>query len=342
MKVLLFGDPHGIKTLLPFMPDGAVAGFVGAGNRPHYHRELAAMAAEAKVPFQIQAPQTDSAYRNFEKFAVALQPTFLFCYSYSMRIPTAVFTSANTAINIHGGPLPEYRGCSPIQWSIITGDNRAGATIHRITEKFDQGDIFAQERVNITPEETWLDVWEKVNQATLRLLHMSMGALLTGQLKAIPQNESVARHWPRRNPADGQINFNWSSRKIYNHIRALVHPMPGVFYYDSSGHKIVLDSFLPLPEVVRLKAGIIPFIIDGVALKPSPRKTDGQTSPFKLDFVEGGVITSRIELSQFTYPKGQTKAFLSSSKVFPERLVRILEIFCAEELETQLSEVIVT
>ncbi len=338
MKILLFGDVLGVRTLLPFLPAGTPAGIVGAGNRPQYHAELAALAAELGVPFQVQLSQTSPEYSTFERFVVTPPPDLLLCYSYSMILPEAVFASARTAaINIHGGPLPEYRGCSPIQWSIISGDNLAGATMHLMNTKLDGGDILAQERLSIAPTDTWRDVSERVHQTVISLLQANMDNVLAGRLKSLPQDASLAKHWPRRHPVDGQLDFSWSARKIYNHIRALVSPLPSAFYRDPTGREVVLDTFLPLAEVVRLKCAMSPIVVDGVLVRPLPAAPN---SALRLELEEAGGVIARAELTDFIDPRSETRAFLSAGKASPERLGRLLSRFCSKELETTLAGVI--
>lgn len=47
-----------------------------------------------------------------------------------------------TAINIHGGILPDYAGSKSIEWALLNKSyDKIGYTIHRMTEKMDQGAI---------------------------------------------------------------------------------------------------------------------------------------------------------------------------------------------------------
>jgi Methionyl-tRNA formyltransferase len=43
--------------------------------------------------------------------------------------------------NIHFGPLPEFRGPSPLFWQLKVGREKLGMAIHRLTDKFDDGPI---------------------------------------------------------------------------------------------------------------------------------------------------------------------------------------------------------
>src|SRR3989344_3334678 len=52
-------------------------------------------------------------------------------------------------VNAHPSLLPRWRGPSPIQNTILTGDKTTGVTIHLTTDKVDAGDILAQKEIPI-------------------------------------------------------------------------------------------------------------------------------------------------------------------------------------------------
>jgi methionyl-tRNA formyltransferase len=55
-------------------------------------------------------------------------------------------------INLHNGPLPRYRGVSPINWALKNGERSHGVTIHEITPGIDDGPIVAQLEYSIYPD----------------------------------------------------------------------------------------------------------------------------------------------------------------------------------------------
>lgn len=65
-------------------------------------------------------------------------------------------------INLHNGPLPEYRGVRPINWALKNNETSHGVTIHKITEGIDDGPILGQIMYPIYPElEEVEDVYKK-------------------------------------------------------------------------------------------------------------------------------------------------------------------------------------
>jgi len=67
-------------------------------------------------------------------------------------------------INLHGSLLPDYRGCLPSFWYLYNGEKIAGATVHYMSEKIDDGDIIIQETVSIGNCYTMFDVMSKTKK----------------------------------------------------------------------------------------------------------------------------------------------------------------------------------
>ncbi|MFH1971019.1 MAG: methionyl-tRNA formyltransferase, partial [Patescibacteria group bacterium] len=57
-------------------------------------------------------------------------------------------------LNIHPSLLPKYRGASPLQAAIVSGDLVTGATIIKIDEKMDHGPIVSQFKEEIEKTDT--------------------------------------------------------------------------------------------------------------------------------------------------------------------------------------------
>ena len=70
--------------------------------------------------------------------------------------------SCNKLINIHNGPLPRYRGMSPINWALKDGREEHGITIHEVTSGIDDGPIISQLNYSIYPDfDEVIDVYNR-------------------------------------------------------------------------------------------------------------------------------------------------------------------------------------
>lgn len=52
-------------------------------------------------------------------------------------------------INIHSGPLPQFRGMMPVFWQLQKGRTNIGITIHYIDQELDHGSIIRQDFVDV-------------------------------------------------------------------------------------------------------------------------------------------------------------------------------------------------
>lgn len=55
--------------------------------------------------------------------------------------------------NLHASLLPRYRGAAPINRAVMNGDAETGVTTFFLKHEIDTGDIIAQERIAIGPDE---------------------------------------------------------------------------------------------------------------------------------------------------------------------------------------------
>lgn len=252
-SVLVFGDALGLPESLKALPEGRAIGLVAAEIRPHEHPVLQELAARNGIPLLIQPRRGATAYAEFSRSVRRLSPDFILTNSYSMLLPPDILASARVAaVNVHGGLLPEYRGSNPLQWALILGERETGVTMHFMDAGFDTGAVIATRRVPIHLEDTWVDVFARLRQATQAILAEHLPAVLEGRARGAPQDESRARHHRRRHPDDGRIDWQARVIDIHNLIRALVPPMPGAFY-EANGRRVVLDRYHSLAEVAALK-----------------------------------------------------------------------------------------
>lgn len=159
-----------------------------------------------------------------------LSPDLIFSFYYRNLIPGAILSSAALgAYNMHGSFLPKYRGCAPVNWAVLNGERKTGATLHLMTDKADSGAIVDQEALEIGPDDTAIEVQSRVTQAALAVLRRQIDNLKNGSAPLRPQNAAEASYFGRRRPADGEIQWAWPAERIHNLVRAVTHPYPGAF-----------------------------------------------------------------------------------------------------------------
>ncbi len=186
-----------------------------------------------------------------------LAPDIIFSFYYrSMVGPEILQIPANGCLNLHGSLLPKYRGRCPVNWALVNGEDETGVTLHYMTPQPDNGDIVAQQRIAITPEDTALILHGKLTATAGKLLDTTLPGLLAGQITRIPQDHSQASYFGGRKPADGVINWQQSAEQIYNLIRAVTRPYPGAFSYLGN-QKVLLWSVTPVEGDTAQQPGMV-------------------------------------------------------------------------------------
>ena len=253
VKILLFGDTVGIPLLIKHIPRNNISGIIAASIRPKYHKELKKIAKSLKVPFIIQPKYSSSDYINFVKQIEQIGPDLIWSNSYSMIIRDDVLSLTKKSLNIHGGLLPEFRGCNPTQWAILTKARKTGVTMHEMSSKIDEGKIVKRLEIPLDFYDSWVEINEKIQRKTELMIEKFIPNATSLRWNSEDQDITNARYFERRRPDDGK--FTWSSQcvDIYNLVRAVKKPHPGAFFIDNSNNKKYLKNYLHPLKVMDLK-----------------------------------------------------------------------------------------
>lgn len=151
-------------------------------------------------------------------------------------------------LNIHFSTLPLYRGASPVQAAIVSGDKEIGVSIFKIDEGLDQGPMVSQFKQSISPQETYGELKRRLFPAAAEVLCELLPAYISGKIKLKPQENSSATYTRLVTKRDGFVppkyigqaiagkasskeqwpigfmkdfSLSPSSNNLYNFIRAL-------------------------------------------------------------------------------------------------------------------------
>ncbi len=177
-----------------------------------------------------------------------LTPDLLFsCYYRNMLQGPMLAVPRLGALNLHGSLLPRYRGRVPVNWVLVHGESETGVTLHYMEEKPDRGDIVAQRKVAIDPQDTALTLFAKMTAASEELMRDIYPLLRAGQAPRQPQDHSQASYFGGRRPEDGLIDWSRPARDIFNLVRAVTRPYPGAYCFYQ-GRKLFVWWGRPLAE----------------------------------------------------------------------------------------------
>ena len=225
------------------------------------------------------------------------RPDIIITAAFGQFIPNAVLEYPKYGcINVHGSLLPKYRGGSPIQTAIISGEEETGITIMYMASKMDAGDIICQKSIPILPEDDNGSMFEKLSVLGRELLLESLPSIFNGTNDRRIQDESKVTYAYNISHEQQFIDWNKSSNEIINLIRGL-SPSPtaltsiGGTIVKIFKAKKVSDEILGKPgEIIKINKELLVCTKDGVI--------------------------SILELQQSGKNKMDAKSFLNGQKIF--------------------------
>ncbi|MDG2226147.1 MAG: methionyl-tRNA formyltransferase [Flavobacteriales bacterium] len=164
-------------------------------------------------------------------------------------------------INLHGSLLPDYRGAAPLNWAIINGDRKTGATTFFIEKEIDTGNIIDKVEIEITKNMNVGDLHDRLMLKGADLLVHTINNIGQGKVTGIPQAELMTdqiKEAPKIFKETCRIDWNKSNSEVHNHIRGL-SPYPAAWsvLIDSAGKELGLKLFKTIKTENNLTPGII-------------------------------------------------------------------------------------
>ena len=182
-------------------------------------------------------------------------------------------------INIHASLLPKYRGGAPIHHSIINGDEYTGVTIMYMDKKMDSGDILYQEKIKIEDTDNVGTMFSKLSELGSEMIIESLPKIIDGSIKPVKQNEEEVTYAYNISKEDEILDFNNTSRDIFNKIRGL-NPFP-VSYSILDGKRVkIYSSRIGTSNKNGEMGSIINIYDDGIGVKTK----DGEIIITELQF----------------------------------------------------------
>ncbi|HTZ21956.1 MAG TPA: methionyl-tRNA formyltransferase [Opitutaceae bacterium] len=124
-------------------------------------------------------------------------------------------------LNLHASLLPKYRGASPIQTAVASGEHETGVSLMRIVRELDAGPVAGRERVAIEPNDTALDVEARLAAASVTLLARALPRLAAGTLAFTEQEHAAATFCRRLTKDDGALDFSAPAAALAARINGL-------------------------------------------------------------------------------------------------------------------------
>lgn len=170
---------------------------------------------------------------RIQTLVVDLKPDIIIVAAYGQILPREVLNIA-PCINLHASLLPQYRGASPIQQSLLNDDAFSGVTAMNMDVGLDSGDILGYKYVSIDKDTVVAELFDMLAicaaELTLEILEQY------SNINPIRQNLSLVSHCKKISKKDGLVTFE-NANNLYNKYRAF-----------KSWPDIYLDSGLKIKE----------------------------------------------------------------------------------------------
>jgi methionyl-tRNA formyltransferase len=168
---------------------------------------------------------------GIEEAIRALKPDFIVVAAFGQILPKSILDIA-PCINLHASLLPQYRGASPVQQSLLNGDEKTGVTSMLMEEGLDTGPMLAKIEFVIPSD---MRLHALMAQLTSDACQLTLSTLRNyASIDAQIQDDTQATLCKKIKKSDGEVDFEDAS-VIYNKYRAF-EGWPGIF--SANGTKL--------------------------------------------------------------------------------------------------------
>jgi methionyl-tRNA formyltransferase len=186
------------------------------------------------------------------------KPDFIVVAAFGQILPKSILDIA-PCINLHASLLPQYRGASPVQQSLLNGDEKTGVTSMLMEEGLDTGPMLEKVEFVIPPT---MRLHALMAQLTTDACTLTLSTIRNyDNITAQTQNEEQATLCKKIKKSDGEVDFE-DATLIYNKYRAF-EGWPGIF--TANGTKLDGLSLVD-PSTHNKVLEILSFDADGVVV----------------------------------------------------------------------------
>jgi methionyl-tRNA formyltransferase len=135
--------------------------------------------------------------------------------------------SEHELLNVHPSLLPRWRGAAPIERAIMSGDERTGVSIMRLTAGLDSGPVCLTASEPITPEDTYGSLATRLQVIGGELLVRALDLVAAGKPPTFAeQDEAGVTYAEKVGPEDRLLDPAFTASELERLVRAL-HPHVG-------------------------------------------------------------------------------------------------------------------
>lgn len=212
LKILFWGTPELTLEILDTLVNAHLSpqAVVTNPDRPQGRKNILT-APEAKVWAQehnVAVYQPENLDREFYELLMKESWDLFVIVAYGKILPKRFIEIPKLGtLNIHYSLLPKYRGATPVESAILSGDTVTGVTIQKMEFKLDSGPIILQKELVIEKDSTTPLLRTQLNGIGKNLLIDAIMLLKNGKETLVLQNEKDTTYCHKITKEDGLIDL---------------------------------------------------------------------------------------------------------------------------------------
>ncbi|WP_102980087.1 methionyl-tRNA formyltransferase [Chryseobacterium scophthalmum] len=234
LKVVFLGTPEFAKTALEAIHQShhEVVGVVTVADKASGRGQkinqspVKVFAAENNIPvFQPEKLRNPEFLEELKKLDADVFVVVAF-----RMMPKVLFEMPRMGtFNLHASLLPDYRGAAPINYAVINGEEKTGATTFFINEKIDEGNILLQEEIPVLENENAGSLHDRLMEMGSKLVVKTLDGLAENSIIEKPQPEvEHPKNAFKIFKEDTRIDWTKNSKEVHQFILGM-SPYPAAF-----------------------------------------------------------------------------------------------------------------
>ncbi|MES1173802.1 MAG: formyltransferase family protein [Myxococcales bacterium] len=286
MKVGYFGLPLGAHLLLRdgHELDPCVLSPLPAPGR----RRVAARVPAGALIDALGAPKQET-NRAIAEALQRSQPELIVSWFWTRLLPASWLNAApNGGIGVHPSLLPRHRGPNPYFWSIDSGDQETGVTLHTLAPEYDTGTILLQRSIPVGGRNSW-QLARALDRPSLALLREGVGRFARSHPPTPTAQDEQAATWaPEPTGRELGVDWHWPTERVLRRIRA-ISPVPGLAVEVSGLRFFVTRAETATDYVAALEPGEASVVRSGSASETlTIRTADGAIAVLRATLTGDG------------------------------------------------------
>ena len=141
--------------------------------------------------------------------------------AYGRLVPESIINLfPHGIVNIHPSPLPHWRGSTPIESVILSGQESTGVSLMQLVKDMDAGPVYGFAELPLSGNESKQQLAEQLAELGAHLLTELLPGILDGSLGTAEQDHQDATYCSTITKENGTIDWNEPAETIERKVRA--------------------------------------------------------------------------------------------------------------------------